>query len=137
MNFNLKQGIKGYKEMMVVYEATAAHFGSGLVEVFATPAMVALMEGTSQFSIQPLLPDGYITVGTEVNIKHLKATCKDKKVWCESELIHVEGRKLTFRVDAWDEGGKIGTGTHKRFIVNAQAFMENLLPKASGKQSQG
>jgi fluoroacetyl-CoA thioesterase len=127
MNYNLNEGIKGYKEMIVVLEATAARFGSGLVEVFATPAMVALMEGTSQFSIQDLLPEGYITVGTELNIKHLKATPKDKKVWCESELIKIEGRKLTFRVDAWDEQGKIGTGTHQRFVVHGETFMKKLL----------
>jgi predicted thioesterase len=126
MNVNLKTGIKGYKEMIVVHEATAARFGSGLVEVFATPAMVALMEGTCQFSIQELLPEGYITVGTEVNIKHLRATPKDMKVWCESELVEVEGRKLLFRVDAWDGSGKIGTGTHQRFVVHAKAFMERL-----------
>lgn len=127
MIFNLKTGIKGYKEMIVVHDATAARFGSGLVEVFATPAMVALMEGTSQFSIQDLLPEGYITVGTEVNIKHLKATPKGKKVWCESELASIEGRILTFTVDAWDETGKIGTGTHKRFIVHGETFMGKLV----------
>lgn len=126
MNYNLIEGIKGYKEMMVVHEATAARFGSGLVEVFATPAMVALMEGTSQFSIQDLLPNGYITVGTEVNIRHLKATPKNKKVWCKSELIRIEGRKLTFKVDAWDEQGKIGTGTHQRFIVHGETFMKKI-----------
>ena len=126
MNFNLNQGIKGYKEMTVVFEATAARFGSGLVEVFATPAMVALMEGTCQFSIQELLPDGYITVGTSVNIRHLKATPMNKKVWCESELIRVDGRRLSFKVEAWDEAGKIGEGTHDRFIVHAKTFMEKL-----------
>ncbi len=127
MKFNLQEGTKAYREMIVEHEATAARFGSGLVEVFATPAMVALMEGTSQFSIQHHLPEGYITVGTEVNIKHLKATPKGKKVWCESELIQIEGRKLTFRVDAWDDQGKIGTGTHQRFIVHQETFMKRLL----------
>lgn len=127
MNYNLKTGIKGYKEMTVVHEATAARYGSGLVEVFATPAMIALMEGTCQFSIQPLLPEGYITVGTEVNIKHLRATPKDKKVWCESELIEVDRRKLTFKVEAWDEQGRIGTGTHGRFIVHGETFMGKIV----------
>ena len=127
MKFNLQTGTKGYREMIVEHEATAARFGSGLVEVFATPAMVALMEGTSQFSIQDRLPEGYITVGTEVNIKHLKATPKGKKVWCESELIEIEGRKLTFRVDAWDEEGIIGAGTHQRFIVHKETFMQRLI----------
>jgi len=129
MTYNLKTGIKGYKEITVVHEATAARFGSGLVEVFATPAMVALMEGTCQFSIQDLLPEGYITVGTEVNIKHLKATPVDQKVWCESELINIDGRKLTFQVDAWDISGKIGTGTHQRFVVHAETFMSKLITR--------
>lgn len=127
MTFNLNTGTKGYREMMVTYEVTAARFGSGLVEVLATPAMIALMEGTCQFSIQDLLPAGYITVGTEVNIKHVKATPKDKKVRCESVLTNVDGRKLIFQVDAWDEQGLIGTGTHQRFIVHRETFMERLI----------
>ncbi len=133
MNFNLTAGIKGHKEMMVVHEATAARFGSGLVEVLATPAMIALMEGTSQFSIQDLLPEGYITVGTEVNVKHLKATPLGERVWCESELLEIDGRRLLFAVDAWDHDGKIGSGTHQRTIVNAQSFM-NRLPKRQAPQ---
>lgn len=126
MDFNLKEGIKGYHEIVVVNETTATYFGSGLVEVFATPAMIALMERTCQESIQPLLPEGYITVGTEVNIRHLKASPIGRKVWCESVLSHIEGRKLTFRVEAWDEDGKIGTGSHQRFIVHGESFMEKL-----------
>lgn len=126
MEHKIEVGTKGYHEIIVSYEATAARYGSGLVEVFATPAMIALMEYTCQCSIQEKLPEGYITVGTEVNVKHLKATPIGMKVWCESELLAVEGRQLIFRVDAHDEKGKIGTGTHKRMIVNSKNFMNRI-----------
>lgn len=127
MEHNIKVGTKGRHELVVSHEATAAHYGSGLVEVFATPAMIALMECTCQFSVQEFLSMGYITVGTEVNIRHLKATPLGMKVWCESVLTAIEGRQLTFDVDAYDESGKIGTGSHKRMIVNSKNFMERLV----------
>ncbi len=132
MNFNLKEGIRGFCEIVVTHEATAASYGSGLVEVFATPAMIALMEKTCHESIQHLLPEGYISVGTEVSIKHLKATSKGRKVWCESKLSGIEGRKLIFSVEAWDEEGKTGAGTHERFIVHRENFIEKL---GKGNQS--
>ncbi len=126
MELNLTIGIIGNKEIIVKTEDTAARYGSGLIEVFATPAMIGLMESTAQLSVQPLLPEGAITLGTEVNIKHLKATPIGMKVKCESKLIAFEGKKLVFEVNAWDEKGEIGSGTHTRYVVDAQKFMEKL-----------
>lgn len=125
-SLTLTLGIKGVKEIIVKDEDTAAHYGSGLIEVFATPAMIGLMEKTAQQSIQPYLPDGFITLGTEVSIKHLKATLIGIKVKCESKLIRQEGKKLFFEVNVWDENGQIGSGTHARYIIDTQKFMEKL-----------
>lgn len=123
---NLYEGIIGNANLKVTYEDTAAKYGSGLIEVFATPAMIGLMESTAQLSVQSFLPDGFITLGTEVNIKHLKATSVGMNVKCESKLIKVEGKKLLFEVSAWDDNGIIGTGTHARYIVDVEKFMEKL-----------
>jgi len=125
-SLTLTLGIKGVKEIIVKDEDTAAHYGSGLIEVFATPAMIGLMEKTAQQSIQPYLPDGFITLGTEVSIKHLKATLIGIKVKCESKLIRQDGKKLFFEVNVWDENGQIGSGTHARYIIDTQKFMEKL-----------
>ena len=113
-------GIEGEKEIIVQTEDTAARYGSGLIEVFATPAMIGLMESTAQQSVQHLLDDGLITLGTEVNIRHLKATPVGMKVNCKSKLISIEGKKLLFEVNASDETGIIGNGTHTRYIVDAE-----------------
>ncbi len=122
----LKPGIRGEIGTMVTAELTAAHIGSGLVEVYATPQMIALMENTAQQSVSAYLEEGWITVGTEVNIRHLKATPVGMKVRCESELTAVDDRSLRFSVKAWDETGLIGEGTHNRFIVNSEKFMAKL-----------
>lgn len=119
-------GIEGEKEIIVQAEDTAARYGSGLIEVFATPAMIGLMESTAQQSVQHLLDDGLITLGTEVNIRHLKATPVGMKVNCKSKLISIEGKKLLFEVNASDETGIIGNGTHTRYIVDAEKFMAKL-----------
>ncbi|HNQ69272.1 MAG TPA: thioesterase family protein [Bacteroidales bacterium] len=123
METNLKPGIKGLEEQIVVFEDTAAKYGSGLVEVFATPAMIAMMEKTCLKSVLPFLPDGFGTVGTKVNIAHIKATPVGMKVFCESELVEVDGRRLVFRLIARDEQGEIGNGQHERFIIDVKKFM--------------
>ena len=126
METELKIGIVGKQEEKVILEKTAAKYGSGLVEVYATPAMIALMEKTAMLSIIPYLPQGHGSVGTEVNIKHLKATPVGQIVSCESELIEVDGRKLVFKVAAKDEEGEIGHGTHTRFVIDTAKFMAKL-----------
>ncbi len=126
MTSQLHTGIKGKLEQIVAPKDTATAYGSGLVEVFATPAMIALMENTAHTSLKEYLPEGFLTVGRDVNIKHIKATAVGKRVWAVSEITLIEGKKLTFSVEAFDEDGKIGFGTHTRYIVNKQRFMESL-----------
>ncbi len=126
MDFEIEEGVIGRMEIVVSKELTAAEYGSGLIEVFATPAMISIMESTAHTSVQKYLPEGFITLGIEVNIKHLKATPVGMKVTCESKLINVDGRKLTFEVNASDEKGLIGTGLHVRFIVETKKFMDKL-----------
>ena len=126
MTKNLITGIKGDIQTIVTKEQTAAAYGSGLVEVFATPAMIALMEKTCLRSVLEYLPDGINTVGTEVNVKHLKATAVGKNVRCQSELQKIDGKKLLFTVEAFDEQGKIGEGTHSRYVIDVKSFMEKL-----------
>lgn len=91
--------------------------------------MIALMESTALQTVAEYLPEGYNTVGTHVNIKHLKATPVGMKVYCEAELLEVDGNKLKFQVEAFDEEGKIGTGEHKRFIIDEQRFMKQISTK--------
>ncbi|MFA8449184.1 MAG: thioesterase family protein [Bacteroidales bacterium] len=123
MDFNLEEGVRGNKEQIVESKDTAASYGSGLIEVFATPGMIALMELTCCSSVQEFLPKGWTTVGTEVCIKHTKATPKGMKARCESTLTKVDGKKLEFEVIAYDDEDMIGKGTHKRYIINEDKFM--------------
>lgn len=122
----LKEGLINSSEITVTPADTANRFGSGLIEVYATPAMITLMENTSQECVQEYLPFGCITLGTEVNIKHLKATTVGVKVRCEAILKQVVGKKLIFEVNAWDEEGLIGTGVHCRHIVDKERFIKKL-----------
>jgi fluoroacetyl-CoA thioesterase len=126
MEFNIEPGIVHTIEKIVEQTDTASSYGSGLIDVFATPAMVGLMENTAQSSLKAHLPEGYITLGIEINVKHMKATPVGMKVKCESKLTQVEGKKLHFEFKAWDEKGQIGTGTHVRYIVHAEEFMKRL-----------
>ncbi|MCU6762444.1 Uncharacterised protein [uncultured Roseburia sp.] len=118
----LETGIKGKDTVKVVSENTAAAVGSGTLLVFATPAMIALMEKTACNSVMPFLEEGCGTVGTMLNVKHMAATPVGMTVTCESELIETDGRRLVFKVTASDEAGVIGEGTHERFIVNNEKF---------------
>lgn len=127
MEFNIKEGTIGKEEMQVQNEHTASRYGSGLIEVFATPAMVGFMESTAQKSIQHQLPEGFITLGIEINVKHKKATPVGIKVTCESKLVKVDGKKLYFEIKAFDEEAEIGEATHKRYIVEGESFIKNLI----------
>lgn len=126
MEIKISPGIKHHEDIISNESQCALAFGSGSVNVFATPAMIALMEKTAHKSVQSILPEGYTTVGTEVNIKHLKATAIGGKVSSDSYLRLVDGKKLQFELHAWDDKGLIGIGTHTRVIVEEKIFMEKL-----------
>ena len=125
----LQTGIKGHHEQTVTPAMSAARVGSGLVDVFATPMLVALVEQTCYESVLPHLDEGQGTVGTLVNVSHLSATPIGKRVWCDSELTEVDRRRLVFCVKAYDEAGLIGEGTHERFVIDTEKFMAKISAK--------
>lgn len=129
----LEIGIKGKEENTVNTENSAKTMGSGTLDVFATPAMIALMEKTAWKSVQNHLEDGQGTVGISLNVKHVAATPLGMKVYCESELTEVDGKKLVFTVKAFDEAGLIGEGTHERFVITNEKFQQKTNDKAGQK----
>ena len=122
-------GMKGEVGTLAEREDTAKEVGSGSLLVYATPCMVALMEGAACEAIQEALPDTQTTVGTELNIQHISATPVGLEVRAEAEVTAVEGKVITFQVKAFDEAGEIGKGIHKRVIVNTQKFLEKAYDK--------
>ena len=120
---SIEIGMKGRAETVVTAENTAQAVGSGLVPVFATPYMVALMENAAVNAVQAQLAGGEGTVGTRLDVTHDAATPIGLKVWAEAEVTAVEGRRLTFAVTAWDEREKIGGGTHERFVIKPEKFL--------------
>ncbi len=120
----LEVNIKGRAESVVCEQNTAASVGSGDLPVFSTPYMIALMEEASQSSVAPYLEEGQSTVGTKLCVSHDAATPVGMKVWAESCLTEIDGRKLVFEVRAFDECGPIGQGTHERVIIKKQRFLE-------------
>ncbi len=126
----LEIGIKGRAETLVTPENTASAVGSGLVPVFATPMMIALMENAAASSVAPHLEAGQGTVGTRLEVTHDAATPVGMKVWAETELVEVDRKRLVFQVAAFDEAGLIGSGRHERFIIATEKF----LAKAEAKK---
>ena len=122
-------GMKGETGMLVEREDTAAEVGSGALLVFATPCMVALMEGAACEAIAESIPEGQTTVGIELNIQHTSATPVGMEVRAEAEVTAVEGKIITFALRAFDESGEIGKGIHKRCIVNSQRFLDKTYDK--------
>ena len=122
-------GLKGLAETLVTEENTAAAMGSGLLPVFATPAMLALMENAAASSVQPYLDEGQGSVGTRLEVSHLVATPLGLAVRAESELLTVDRRKLRFAVRAWAGDELIGEGVHERFIIDSARFLEKALAK--------
>lgn len=129
---NIVPGLVGEREAKVELGNTARHLGSGNVSVFATPEMVRLMEMAGVSAVDHLLPEGYRTVGIRVDVTHLAATPLGMTVRARAELTHVEGRRLTLRVEAFDDVEKIGEGIHERMIVNLAKFKE----RAESKRAQ-
>ena len=128
----LTVGMKGHMTMKVDKENTAEVMKSGTLQVFATPAMIALIEETAWKSVAGKLEEGNVTVGTSLNIKHLSATPVGMRVACQTTLEEVDGRRLVFSVMVEDETGKVGEGTHERFIVQAEKFQKKAEAKKLG-----
>ncbi len=132
MIHQLKIGAYAELSLIVGEEHTAACWGSGDLRVFATPRMIALMEGAAVAAVEPHLPAGYQTVGTALEIRHVAATPVGERIWARAELIEVDGRKLVYRVEARDNIGTIGEGIHRRFIVHAERFMQRTQARMIG-----
>ena len=122
-------GLKGEASTVVERADTAAEVGSGSLLVYATPCMVALMEGAACEAIAEALKEDQTTVGTALNIEHISATPVGLEVRAEATVTAVEGKVITFDVKAFDEAGEIGHGTHKRVIINSQKFLERTYNK--------
>ena len=119
----ITSGVSGRAETTVTEANTAAAVGSGLVPVFATPSMIALMENAAVNAMAPCMAPGEGSVGTRLEVSHDAATPVGMKVWAQAEVTAVEGRKITFSVQAFDEAGQIGTGLHQRFIIDEVRFL--------------
>ena len=126
---DLKSGVRGEAWVEVNESNTAIAYGSGGVSVFATPAMIGLMEKAALSSVDPLLEEGMTTVGTVINVQHLAATPVGMKVTALSELVEVDGRRLVFKVEARDEAEIVGRGTHERFVVPQKKFLDRASAK--------
>lgn len=130
----MEAGIKGSLELTVTKDKCAGALGSGELDVFATPAMIAMIEETCWRSVVSEIAPGEGTVGTELNVKHLAATPIGLKVRCESELTLVDRRRLVFQVKVYDPFGLVGEGTHERFIIQYEKFMKKANEKLCGEE---
>ena len=126
-------GRKGRSESVVTEHNTACAVGSGLVPVFATPYMVALMENAAVNAVQGALEQGQGTVGTRLDVTHDAATPIGMKVWAEAEVTAVDRKKITLSVKAYDEAGPIGGGVHERFVIDTDRFLSRAEAKKGGR----
>ncbi len=131
MEASLQTGLLGEIRVVVTERDTAIAHGSGGVPVFATPAMIALMENAALTSVARYLSEGNTTVGIKISSTHSAATPVGMEVTAKSELMEIDGKRLVFRVEAFDEVGRIGEGIHERFIINTDKFMKKIIGKGS------
>lgn len=131
MEINLKPGMIGEKKDLVTPDNTAMSYGSGGVSVYATPAMIGLMENAALTAVDPFLPEGMATVGTHLDVKHLAATPLGLTVTARAKLLEVDGRRLVFEVEAFDEKEIVGRGTHERYIINLAKFLASVEKKST------
>jgi fluoroacetyl-CoA thioesterase len=128
-NASLQPGLNAEIKITVSEADTAANMGSGSIPVYATPALVALMERAAAHALEGHLPAGYTTVGGQIDVRHLAATPVEMQVRAHAELIEVQGRKLSFRIQAWDEVEQIGEASHIRLLIDEKAFMTKVNAK--------
>lgn len=122
----LEKGLAAVSRTVVTHDNTAAAMGSGDMEVFATPAMIALMENAAMLAVAGALPEGAATVGAEMNTSHIKPSGLGTEIIASAVVTEVDGRKITFTVGARDAEGLIGEGTHVRFVVDRARFLAKL-----------
>jgi fluoroacetyl-CoA thioesterase len=122
----IRPGTKGTLEVEVTDENAISFLRADNARVLATPWMIMYMEMTARDLVKPYLFDGEDTVGTQINVRHLAASPIGSRVRFEAVVVGVEGRRVSFHVDAWDESEKVGEGTHERGIINIQRFAERL-----------
>lgn len=125
-------GMRARADAVVTNDNAAVTVGSGTLPVFATPCMCALMEEASWKAIAPELSEGDSSVGTKLSISHVSASPVGIKVWAESQVTAVDGKRIEFKVSAYDEAGLIGEGTHERFIINSDRFLSKTEKKLQG-----
>ena len=123
MEYDALKGLHNSVMLVVEHKDTAAVYGSGALEVFATPAMIALMEKTCLESVADKIGEGNTTVGFAVNVKHLKASPVGSTIRCEAEIFEVDRRRLVFSVKCFEGETLVGEGIHERFIVDSEKFM--------------
>ena len=126
---SLEPGLQAEVEITVSEAETASQLGSGTIAVYATPALIALMESAAVRALEGHLPPGQTTVGGRIDVRHLVATPVGMQVRTQAELIEIQGRKLSFHIQAWDEVEQIGEADHIRFIVDESSFMERARKK--------
>jgi predicted thioesterase len=127
----LRPGLVGAADLRVGVEHTAPSIGSGVIPVLGTPVMINLMEGAALAAVEHLLPAGHQSLGIHLDVRHIAATPIGMRVRATAELTNVDGRTLTFRVEARDEREVIGDGTHQRVVVNVARFDQRVQQKAS------
>lgn len=131
-SLQLRPGLSGSAELVVAEEHTAPSIGSGKVHVLGTPVMINLIEAAALAAIEHLLPHGHQSLGTHLDVRHIAATPVGLRVHACAELLAVDGRTLTFRVEAHDERELIGEGTHQRVVVNIERFDKRVQAKLPG-----
>jgi len=124
-------GVAGEADIEVTHDTLASRWGSGAVEVFSTPALIGLMEAAASRALEPYLDPGETTVGSLVNVAHLAPTPAGLKVKARATLVEVAGRKMVFKVEAWDDHEKVGEGTHERFVVDRERFLSKAKKKVT------
>lgn len=122
----IKVGLNSIIETTAMQKDSAINYGSGAVDVYSTPAMIALLECAARNAVDLHLPKGYTTVGIKVDVKHLAATPIGSRIKASAELIEVDEKRLVFKVEAFDEVEKIGEGIHERFVIDMDKFMGRL-----------
>lgn len=132
----IEAGLVGEKRRVVLETDTAAAAaGPELPPVFSTPRVIGLMESAAHAAVVDQLHDGQTTVGVQVNIRHMAATPVGMEVWARAELLEAEGRRLRFKVEAWDQMEKIAEGEHERFIIDVSRFIARVEEKQKSLQS--